>query len=192
MNDTGERTRVFFAMTADGMAGALRPVHDELMRFRRAVKAVEPVNYHITLQFLGDTGQDTLNQLRGEFRGLEPGIPALPFTLKGLGAFPNIRRPSVLWCGLDLDMSVIERARSMVEDLTGRHGFIKETRPFKPHLTLGRVRKEVKLPPECADYVAANRDTVFGALRFDRIILFKSELRRDGPLYTALEEKALR
>jgi RNA 2',3'-cyclic 3'-phosphodiesterase len=192
MTNNSAMTRLFFAMPAEGLREALRPVHEELARFRRAVKAVEPDNYHITLQFLGDTGQDTFSRLCDDFRALDPDLPALPFTLRGLGAFPDIRRAGVLWCGLDLDMAVMERARALIEALSEKHGFKKESRPFQPHLTLGRVRKEMNLPPECADYIAAHKNTVFGASRFDRIVLFKSELRPEGPLYTMIEEKLLR
>lgn len=192
MTNNSAMTRLFFAMPDEGMKEALRPVHEELARFRRAVKTVEPDNYHITLQFLGDTKQDTLSRLRDDFRALDPGVPALPFTLRGLGAFPDIRKAGVLWCGLDLDMAIMERARALIEALTVKYGFEKESRPFQPHLTLARVRKEMKLPLECADYIAAHKNTTFGASRFDRIVLFKSELMREGPRYTVIEEKPLR
>ncbi len=191
MTNNTATIRLFFAMPADGLQEALRPVFERLTGFRRAVRPVGPDNYHITLKFLGETDQNTLNRLIDDYRTLDPSVPALPFTLRGLGAFPDIRRARVLWCGLDLDLTVMERARACIEDLSEKHGFKKESRPFQPHLTLARVRKDMKLPPDCAGYIAAHKDTVFGTSRFDRIVLFKSELRREGPLYTALEEKML-
>jgi len=192
MMNNSAMTRLFFAMPAEGMAEALRPVHDELAGYRRALKAVEPENYHITLKFLGETDRGALGRLAGDFRALHPDLGALPCTLRGLGAFPDIRRARVLWCGLDLDLVAMERVRLLIEDLSEKHGFAKEPRPFQPHLTLARVRKDMIVPAECAAYIAAHQDTVFGTSLFDRIVLFKSELRREGPRYTALEEKKLR
>ncbi len=191
MMNTSATVRLFFAMPAEGLRESLMPVHEQLSGFRQSVKTVEPENYHVTLKFLGETNRDILGSLIADFNALDPGIPALPFTLRGLGAFPDLRRARVLWCGLDLDLAIMERAISLIEDLSERHGFKKEFRPFQPHLTLARVRKEMKLPPQCADYIAAQKNTIFGSSRFDRIVLFKSELRREGPLYTALEEKLL-
>jgi 2'-5' RNA ligase len=191
MNDCA-MIRLFFAMPAEGMEEALRPVHEELAGYRRALKAVKPGNYHITLKFLGETDRDILGRLTNDFRALDPGLPPLPFTLRGLGAFPDIRRARVLWCGLDLDLAAVERVRLLIEDLSAKHGFAKEPRPFQPHLTLARVRKDMKVPSDCAAYVTAHKDTVFGSSLFDRIVLFKSELRKAGPLYTVLEEKKLR
>ncbi len=184
-------TRCFFALPARDAREALGPVQEELNRFSRILKTVEPENYHITLKFLGDTGESALASLRDDFRALDPGLPAIPFTLGGLGAFPDLRRARVVWCGLDLDRAVVERVRLLIEDIGEKNGFRKEPRPFQPHLTLARVKREMKLPPECAEYVTARKDTIFGKSVFDRIILFKSELRREGPLYTVLEEKAL-
>lgn len=184
-------TRCFIALPARGTGKALAPVHEELNRYSRTLKTVAPENYHITLKFLGDTGERALARMRDDFRALDPGVPAIPFILRGIGAFPDIRRARVVWCGLDLDRAEVERLRLLIEDLGEKYGFRKESRHFQPHLTLARVKWEMKLPPECADYVTARKDTVFGGSVFDRIVLFKSELRREGPLYTVLEEKVL-
>ncbi len=192
MTNNGLLARLFFALPAEGVRDLLGPVHEQLNRFRGSLKTVEPENYHITLKFLGETKQETLDRLLDDFRGLDPGTAPQPFTLRGLGAFPDVRRARVLWCGLDLDLAVMERVRCIIEELCGRHGFKKETRPFQPHLTLARVKKDRKLPPNCAAYITGLKDTVFGASRFSRIVLFKSDLRREGPLYTVVEEKVLR
>ena len=94
----------------------------------------------------------------------------------------------MLWCGLDLDVEALARARGSIEELSAGYGFKKEARPFAPHLTLARVRGDAKLPEELSRYFIENSATVYGESRFDRIVLFKSELRREGPVYTALEE----
>jgi len=177
-------------MPVPGADAMLRQVHERLAAFPRQLKTVAPGHHHITLQFLGETDADTAGRLREDFRALA-GIAAQPCVLKGLGAFPGIRRPRVIWCGLDADIEALRRAQRAVEDITSRHGFPREIRPFSPHLTLARVRGEGKAPVELGRYLADNAATVYGETRFDRIVLFKSDLKKEGPIYTALEEVPL-
>ncbi len=180
--------RLFFALPADGAGELLRTVNERLAAFPRLLKPVAPGHYHITLKFLGETNAEVCRCLRDDIRKLGTVIAVQPYALKGLGAFPGMKRPRVLWCGLDLDVEALTRARRSIEELTSGHGFQKEDRPFAPHLTLARVRGEAKLPEELSRYFIENTATVYGESKFDRIVLFKSELRREGPVYTALEE----
>ncbi len=183
--------RLFIALTADGLGDLLWPVYGRLAEYPRAVKPVAPANYHITLKFLGETAPETFRALRDEFSTLRPGVAALPATLRGLGAFPGLRKPQVLWCGLDCDRDAVQGLQAMMEDLSERHGFRRDVRRFTPHLTLARLRREAGMPPDLADYFAAHRDALFGESRFDRVVLFRSDLGREGPTYTAMEEIVL-
>lgn len=192
MPNSGSMVRLFFALPGRGIQEALMPVHRYLSRFRRELKTVDPEQYHITMKFLGETRSDILVSLLDDFRALDPGIPALPYTLRGLGAFPDIRRPRVIWCNLDLDLASLERMRLRIEDLAARHGFPRESRPFKTHLTLARVRRDMKVSQECMEYIRAGEDAVFGESVFDNLVLYKSELGSEGPRYTALVEKPLK
>jgi RNA 2',3'-cyclic 3'-phosphodiesterase len=187
MSDT-QRVRLFFALPIPGADILLRPVYERLAAFPRLLKAVAPGQYHITLKFLGETETDTSRRLREDFRTYDPGIAAQPCVLKGLGAFPGIRRPRVVWCGLEMDRDALHCVQRDIENLAAVHGFAQESRPFAPHLTLARVRGEGKAPEELGRYLAENAATAYGDSRFDRIVLFKSELRKEGPLYTVLEE----
>jgi 2'-5' RNA ligase len=183
--------RLFFALPCDLSYEFLRPVYGQLIAFPRALKTVAPENYHITLKFLGETKEEVLRLLRRDFQRLEIDNASVPYTLRGLGAFPDVRRARVLWCGLDLDIGSISLIQNGIEGLCAAYGFKKENRAFQPHLTLARTRREVKIPASIAEYVTANRDTVFGRSIFKRIVLFKSDLRRDGPEYTPVEERLL-
>jgi RNA 2',3'-cyclic 3'-phosphodiesterase len=187
MSDTA-RIRLFFALPAPGAALPLLQVRERLAAYGRLLKAVAPGQYHITLKFLGETDTGTCRRLREDFRAYDPGIGEQPFTLRGLGAFPNIRHPRVLWCGLDLDRDPVARVQRSIEELAARHGFPVESRPFAPHLTLARVRGEGAAPGELCRFLDENRVTAYGESRFDRIVLYRSELGKEGPAYTALEE----
>ena len=189
-NETG-MLRLFFALPCDLSHEFLRPVYGQLTAFPRALKAVAPENYHITLKFLGETKEEVFRLLRRDFQRLEIDYASVPYTLRGLGAFPDVRRARVLWCGLDLDISSINLFQNRIEELCAAYGFKKESRAFQPHLTLARTRRDMKIPASIAEFVTANRDTVFGRSIFNRIVLFKSDLRRDGPEYTPVEERRL-
>ncbi|OHD66046.1 MAG: 2'-5' RNA ligase [Spirochaetes bacterium RBG_13_51_14] len=183
--------RLFIALPAAGIENCIRPVHEYLAAFPQALKSVSPDNYHITLKFFGETAPDTLDLLMHDFEKLAVDASPLPFTLRGLGAFPNIRRANVLWCNLDIDLDVLRKIQEIIESMSEKHGFEREKRAIKPHLTLARLRRGVIMPMKIAEYIAANGDTRYGESRFDRIVLYRSILRRDGPVYTALAEKPL-
>ena len=189
-NETG-MIRLFFALPAEGAQDFLRHAHGELNAFPRVLKTVAPKNYHITLKFLGETGPDVFRSLRQDFQLLNFDYASVPYVMRGLGAFPDVRRARVLWCGLDLDGGRIRLIQNAIEELCAPYGFKKENRAFQPHLTLARTRRDMKIPASLTEYIAANRDTVFGESTFKRIVLFKSDLRRDGPVYTPVEERLL-
>ncbi|OHD67618.1 MAG: 2'-5' RNA ligase [Spirochaetes bacterium RBG_16_49_21] len=183
--------RLFFALHADGVRKSLRDVHRYLNNFTQKIKTVSPDHYHITLKFLGETRYDIFEKLRDDFKNTSFEVPPLVFKLKGLGGFPDGRRAGVIWCGISGDEAGIGTVYRSIEALTEKHGFKKETRAFYPHFTLARTRKDERLPPELAHYLAENKDTFYGEVRFSRIVLFRSDLRRDGPVYTALAEMRL-
>lgn len=191
MTNEAGMTRLFFALPAEGIRDFLLPVYGRLNDFTRVLKTVAPENYHITLKFLGETKTEIFQLLRQDFQRLVINSRAVPFALRGLGAFPDARRARVLWCGLDVDAGSISLIQNIIEELSEKHGFKKENRAFQPHLTLARTRKDMKIPTPLIDYVTSNKDAVFGESAFKRIVLFKSDLRRDGPVYTAMEEKLL-
>lgn len=189
--DPTANLRLFFALPAEGIATTLRPVHDYFTAYSHVVKTVSPEQYHITVKFLGETSKNTGDQLLQDFSHLNIDIPPIDFTLQGLGAFPDIRKAKVLWCGIGANRNSLYNIMNAIDDICALHGFNKENKPFHPHFTLARIRKEQRIPPALADYISMNKDTVFGKSIFDRIVLFKSDLRREGPIYTPLGEKKL-
>lgn len=192
MTHGGKSLRLFFALPLGEAGGFLRVVREDLACFPRILRAVAPENYHLTLKFLGDTADETRRSLVDGFHSLDLGsLPPLPFILEGLGAFPGSASPRVIWCGLTLDAAALEKIRSPIEALCYSHGFADETRPFRPHLTLARLRRNAKPPGELAAYLSSRKDTRYGESVFDRIVLFRSDLDRQGPRYSVLAERAL-
>jgi 2'-5' RNA ligase len=121
-------------------------------------------------------------RLRDELASLAA-TPPLQATVRGLGAFPDLRRPRVLWAGVDC--AALAAVAQAVDAAATRLGVVPETRPFHAHVTLGRVKGNARAAPLLRD-VAARAAEDFGACTFRELIAFRSDLRPGGALYTKL------
>jgi 2'-5' RNA ligase len=109
----------------------------------------------------------------------------------GVGAFPKLENPAVIWCGVQDDDGRLARLQAAVETACEGLGHAREKRPFRPHLTLGRVKGRRNLQPliECLKIAARDLESSFTASRFH---LFRSITRPTGAVYTVLETVELR
>ena len=108
----------------------------------QAVRWSAPDNIHLTLHFLGEVTPADFIKLDQALKAMP--LPYLPFSLNigGLGGFPNLRRPRVIWVGLPGDIHQLLMIQQEVETLLKQTiGFKPEDRPYSPHLTLGRVKQ---------------------------------------------------
>jgi 2'-5' RNA ligase len=137
---------------------------------------------HLTLRFLGETSPAQIEMLRPLLAAAAATCPATEAHVGGLGTFPERGSPRVLWLGLDLPESVFDLQRAC-ERAARAAGFEREERPFKAHLTLGRWRDRAARP----DLPPAD----LGLTRLETLVLFKSDLRPDGAVYTPLARFAL-
>ena len=187
-----EKIRSFIAIEIpEDLRQKLREFLRELKNTGADVKWVRPEGIHLTLKFLGAVERDALETLS---LALRPAIEKFaPFELKaqGAGCFPSFRNPRVVWTGLIEEENFVSRLQREIETITAGLGFPSEDRPFKPHLTLGRVRSpKGKIP--LTQMIAGNSHLDLGTFRVDRVILFRSELRPEGAVYTRLQEFYLR
>ena len=160
----------------------------DLRKADAAVRWVPARNLHLTLKFLGDVEEARLEELYVGIRKATEGIEPFRITLTGLGVFPNIRRPRVLWIGMDVPEAMQRLYENIEEELSRLH-FPKETRKFSPHLTIGRVKGQRGMER----LMSVVERTKFGPERVSvaRIVAMKSDLRPTGAVYSALEEFAL-
>jgi len=161
-----------------------RDVEARLKQADAHVKWVEPYNIHITLKFLGDT---TENQLEKLYRGVEEGAAgrkAFTMGLAGLGVFPNMKRPRVVWIGVKEGSDPLTDLHGGLEEAIARQGFLRENRTFSSHLTIGRV----KSPRGIETLIEAIKATPFRSESFEinEVVVMKSTLTPDGPIYTPL------
>jgi 2'-5' RNA ligase len=183
-------TRTFIAlMIPPDWTDYLGVVSRELASKTRGLSWTRPENLHITLRFLGDLDDAGVERVRG-LVARDAGAEIAPRAgLGSIGAFPNLDRPRVVWIGLaEGAESVVSVAGSMNEALE-RGGFGAPDKPFRPHLTLARVREGARGLEAIRD--AAPPPPPPRAL-LDRVCVMKSELHPAGARYTALTEIRLR
>jgi 2'-5' RNA ligase len=153
------------------------------------VRWVKASGLHLTLKFLGPVPTEKIPEIIEALESVT--APAHPFriTVKGIGAFPHIGNPRVIWLGLESGPELAE-FHAAVEKAMTRLGFEPEGRSFQPHLTLGRVRSprgREKLRAALEPHEEGERP----ACELKEIALMKSELRSGGAEYTALWSKVL-
>ena len=160
---------------------------DEIARLRglsRSVAWTVPENLHITLKFLGPIELTQRALVATALARLASGVAGFGITLRGLGAFPTLTRPRVIWGGVDQGAHALTALADAVEQALTPLGFTAEER-FVPHVTLGRVRQPRRDPVLTeALALAATRD--FGGVHVDRIALMRSALSPKGARYDEL------
>jgi RNA 2',3'-cyclic 3'-phosphodiesterase len=161
---------------------ALGVLQGQLAPRLAGIRFVRPEGIHLTLRFLGDASAAQLEQLRPLLAKAAAACAPGEAQVGGVGTFPERGSPRVLWLGLAVPPQVLELQQAC-ERAAGQIGFPPETRPFRPHLTLGRWRDRAPHPELPA--------VDLGTTRLETLVLYESELRRDGASYTALARFAL-
>ncbi|HZS95113.1 MAG TPA: RNA 2',3'-cyclic phosphodiesterase [Chloroflexota bacterium] len=191
-NDTRIRTFVAVALP-DAERSAIAKLESRFERQRSILKVVAPDLLHITIRFLGNIDGARLPDVMAAVRQAAGETKPFSLALAGIGAFPNARSPRVIWIGLEDNAGLAElrHLASRTEQLLEEHGFAKEERSFRAHITLARVREDA--PRE------ARRDlgTIVSEMQSLRIapgsfpvgslIVMRSDLSRTGPRYIPME-----
>ena len=153
---------------------------------RGSVRWVRPEGIHLTLKFYGEVSGDKLPGLQAVVTGAAAGVRPLALEMSGLGVFPNLSRPRVIWAGLAGELDRLKALQRAVEAASRPLGFEPEARGFTPHLTLGRVepgwRPADRLSLEAA--FARLGPGVRGAFAAGTLALMRSDLRPGGAVYT--------
>jgi 2'-5' RNA ligase len=145
----------------------------------RSVRWVKPDLMHITLRFLGETAVSKLDTIFQVMDRIANDQTALKLHLHGTGCFPNAKRPRVIWVGLAGQVPELAGFKRGLDSGLVDLGWEMEERPFKPHLTLGRVKDARKLPGLSWDVDVKEREIPVTAVH-----LIESQLTRKGPIYT--------
>jgi RNA 2',3'-cyclic 3'-phosphodiesterase len=144
-----------------------------------AVRWVKPDRLHLTLRFLGDTAVSQLPALYESLDKVTAQQGAFSLHLAQLGAFPNQRRPRVIWVGFGGETAVLTHCKQQLDKALLPLGWPVEDRPFRPHLTLGRV-KDSRVGEQLPWQARVGQMEI----PVTAVHLIESQLRPDGPRYT--------
>ena len=124
----------------DVLQGTIKTLDDGI---GERIRWVRPEGIHLTLKFMGDIDVTVINKLLSLLPAVANGFTPFELTMGELGCFPNNRRPRVLWAGVKGNLNVMRDLHIAIDSLVGDVGLPREHREFSPHLTLGRVNRNL-------------------------------------------------
>lgn len=188
----GETLRAFIAISLpEPVLQAIVTAQDTLRRSGLKIRWVRKEGIHLTLKFLGDIDRDDVEDIHGAMERAAGPFSPLALWGEGIGVFPDLRRPRVVWVGVSGDREVLRALQGEMETELSGLGFPKEKRPFKGHLTLGRVKGRLDRT-QLIDALEALRGFRTESFTAESVVLFQSDLRPDGAVYTRVAEVALK
>ena len=185
-----EQVRSFIAIELpSGIKAELAFLEERLKKGQYPfVKWIDPESIHLTLKFLGNMAPTTVPQIIEALTGVAQGISPFSLQLGGMGAFPNFKRPRVVWVGIGGEVEKLALLQGAVDSALFPLNFPPESRAFSAHLTLGRLRERV--PPgqiqgfgQWASSVGCETSTSF---KVEALSLMKSQLTSSGAIYSQL------
>jgi 2'-5' RNA ligase len=179
------RSFIAFELPEDVLS-ALRRLQQGLKNHDFAVRWVRPEGIHLTLKFLGDIEPAQIDEIAGRMTAAARGYGCMSLSAKGIGVFPHLRRPRVLWVGLAGAVQRLSDLQRRIDVGLAEVGFKREKRSFKGHLTIGRFKARVD-SRQVAHALEAFADFETQPFSADRIILFRSELKPTGAVYSILK-----
>ena len=174
------RTFVAIELSNDEVVESIKKCQSEI---NINAKAVEPTNFHFTLQFLGEVTEDVSQKIIQALQTIE--FSSFSVNLKGIGTFPKAKFPRVVWIGTDeKGGNMLIQLAKKVEKVLEPLGFFSD-KPFKPHLTVFRIKKKIG---DITKELEKQKTVDFGTQKVTEIKFKKSELTPNGPIYSDLEE----
>ena len=144
------------------------------------LRLVHDQGLHLTMKFFGEVPPGRLEVIEEAVRAAVPGTGALSLQLAGIGAFPSFQRPRIIWVGLDAPPA-LELLQDRLERRAEAIGFPLEGTPFRPHVTLARVREGHRLPAGALEGLEGQYEAV--SFLASELVLYESVLGRGGPRY---------
>lgn len=183
--------RAFIALELpEDLLSFLENVQSALKRSGVDIRWVASRNIHLTLRFLGDIPTEMREPLEEAIEAASHSFAPFRLAVKGLGVFPSIKNARVLWAGLSGETALLFDFQHRLENCLGQKGIEKENRPFKAHLTLGRINRKVD-PARLLNALRVCGDFEPEYFNAGRVVLFKSDLKPAGAVYTRLYTKVL-
>ena len=179
--------RAFIAFELPNIVlAAIGKVQARFQPYRFNVRWVKTGNIHLTLKFLGNIKSDDIDKIHRAMAVAAKNCGPISLAAGGVGVFPGTKKPRVIWVGISDEKHQLTGLQKSIDDHLVEIGFARENRPFKGHLTLGRVKGRID-SRRLATAVEESGSFEPIAFTVDRIILYRSELKPAGPIYTRLK-----
>jgi 2'-5' RNA ligase len=178
--------RTFIAVeVSPAIRTRLMAVQQELAALAQDVKWVEPENLHVTLKFLGQVDERAVHTVCRLAEEAVAGREPVQITVAGVGAFPNAKRPRVIWAGVTEGGPELIRIHGDLEQALRDEGYPREDRPYTPHITLGRIR-QIKPNPQFAAALDEHQTWEGGQTLVRELLVMASQLSSHGPHYVVM------
>ncbi|MEJ2412531.1 MAG: RNA 2',3'-cyclic phosphodiesterase [Anaerolineales bacterium] len=187
---TEEVIRTFIAVDLpSSVRDALGQVSNQLQS-KLPATPVRWVNYqkmHLTLKFLGDISTENISMVEKILSSEAAKRQAMEIGIGGIGAFPKMRHPRVIWIGVEAPSELFDLRRG-IEDGAARLGYNYDKYEFTPHLTLGRISRKASVSDvrKVGNVLNDFQVGFIGVARIDAVHLYRSDLQPDGAIYTRL------
>ncbi len=152
------------------------------------IRWVKVKNIHLTVVFIGNVEESIISRIEEVARPACGKSHPFELSLNGLGFFGKMRNPRVLWVGLNADLKGMSRLRDDLQRELAPLGIKRESRPFRPHLTLGRFKKGVGSVVHLKKLLHQYRGLTSPTGILSKLVLFRSDLRKDGAVYTKINQ----
>jgi len=179
--------RLFIAIQVrDEILDSLGKGVERLRETRAAVRWVKPGGIHLTVRFLGETGPDRVHALVGTISAVCDKFEPFPLWVTGMGAYPDLRRPRVVWAGVEESSGILNRLWMSTEKAVSEIGWEKEKRGFSPHITLGRVKGPINIT-RLTEVMQSLENEHWGEQEVRDLILYRSQLKPEGIIYEKVQ-----
>ena len=179
------RAFLAFDIENEEVSRKMAEMQAQAMRTGADLKLVETENIHMTIRFLGDVTLNMADKVFVEMQKVH--FNPFPVQLQGIGVFPSLSYPRVLWAGIGRGADQLRNIFAQIEPKLQSLGFPPDRNAFSPHLTIARVRS-ARNKPQLAEFVTKNVTYDFGLVEARCLRLKRSELTPKGPIYSTLKE----
>jgi 2'-5' RNA ligase len=166
--------------------GQIGEIFRDVRQSKLPARWVREENIHLTIVFLGSIEESAVEELKESVGQVVKQYTSFTASLSKLGIFPNWRKPRVLWIGLEGNIAGLSRLRDELQEALAVFGIRQETRPFRAHLTLGRFKNRLDDAAELREILERYQDIPSAPCPLDELVLFKSDLKPSGPVYTKM------
>ncbi len=180
------KIRTFIAIELpENIRADLHELQHDFKSYRLNIRWVKSINLHMTLSFLGDVDPSDIEIVARVLSETVAAYPVFELVPRGVGVFPSLRRPRIVWTGIAGQTDILRSMQESVQNALVPLGFSTQKRPYRSHLTLGRIKDRID-QSQLVDALRAQQDFVSQAFSVPDLVMFQSELHPHGPQYTKL------